>query len=122
MPAPAPLPVTTWGTPRDLSTWSGPQVADLALAPRAAELRVLAAGARRAGTRALRELLALQSSDWAFLISRGTPARTRASAPPATGRRCAPRWPPATTGRSARWRPGCFRPGRPANLARSPYP
>ncbi|HEV2062453.1 MAG TPA: hypothetical protein VGR12_06335, partial [Solirubrobacteraceae bacterium] len=30
-PAPAPpLPVTTWGRPRDLSTWSGPAVADLA--------------------------------------------------------------------------------------------
>jgi 1,4-alpha-glucan branching enzyme len=67
--APADLPVTTWGTPRDLWTWSGPQVADLAVAARRAELDVLAAG-RRVGTRALRELLALQSSDWAFLVSR----------------------------------------------------
>jgi 1,4-alpha-glucan branching enzyme len=63
--------VTTWGTPRDLSTWSGPQVADLAWAARAAELDVLAAGPG-VGDRAVRELLALQSSDWAFLASAGT--------------------------------------------------
>jgi 1,4-alpha-glucan branching enzyme len=63
--------VTTWGTPRDLSTWSGPQVADLAWAARAAELDVLAAGAA-VGDRAVRELLALQSSDWPFLASAGT--------------------------------------------------
>jgi len=63
--------VTTWGTPRDLSTWSGPRVADLAWAARAAELDVLAAGAG-VGDRAVRELLALQSSDWAFLASAGT--------------------------------------------------
>ena len=69
-PAPADLPVTTWGTPRNLWTWSGPQVADLAVAARRAELDVLAGG-RRAGARALRELLALQSSDWAFLVTRG---------------------------------------------------
>ena len=60
------LGVTTWGTPRDLSTWSGPQVADLAFAARRAELDVLA-GAPSAA--AVRELLALQSSDWAFLAS-----------------------------------------------------
>jgi 1,4-alpha-glucan branching enzyme len=69
VPAPADLPVTTWGTPRNLWTWSGPPVADLAVAARRAELDVLAGG-RRVGTRALRELLALQSSDWAFLLSR----------------------------------------------------
>jgi 1,4-alpha-glucan branching enzyme len=68
-PAPAALPVTTWGTPRDLSTWSGPAVADLAWSARDAELRVLAAGGR-ADARAVRELLALQASDWAFLVSR----------------------------------------------------
>ncbi len=67
--APDDLPVTSWGTPRDLWTWSGPQVADLAFAARRAELDVLAAG-ERAGARAVRELLALQSSDWAFLVSR----------------------------------------------------
>jgi 1,4-alpha-glucan branching enzyme len=67
--APDPLPITTWGTPRDLSTWSGPQVADMAFAARAAELRVVARGGA-VGTRALRELLALQASDWAFLAAR----------------------------------------------------
>jgi 1,4-alpha-glucan branching enzyme len=63
--------VTTWGTPRDLSTWSGPDVADLAWAARAAELDVLSAGAG-VSDRAVRELLALQSSDWPFLASAGT--------------------------------------------------
>jgi 1,4-alpha-glucan branching enzyme len=62
---------TSWGTPRDLSTWSGPSAAGLAWRQRAAELDVVAAGAN-AGERALRELLALQSSDWAFLITRDT--------------------------------------------------
>ena len=68
-PAPAGLPVTTWGTPRDLSTWSGPRAGGVAWRQRAAELRVLRPGAP---LRQLRELLALQSSDWAFLISNGT--------------------------------------------------
>lgn len=69
--APDDLPPTSWGEPRDLWTWSGPQVSDLAFSTRAAELRVLQAGL--AGTldpRAVRELLALQSSDWAFLATR----------------------------------------------------
>jgi 1,4-alpha-glucan branching enzyme len=69
-PAPADLPVTTWGSPRDLATWSAPAVADLAWRTRQAELRVLAAGTE-AGPRALRELLALQASDWAFMVTRG---------------------------------------------------
>jgi 1,4-alpha-glucan branching enzyme len=64
------LPVSSWGTPRDLSTWDGPAVADFAWRARAAELRVAAAGGA-AGDRALRELLALQSSDWAFMVARG---------------------------------------------------
>ena len=66
-----PLPVTTWGTPRDLTTWSGPRARGLAWRQRAAELRAVAAGAE-VPERAWRELLALQSSDWAFLISHGT--------------------------------------------------
>jgi 1,4-alpha-glucan branching enzyme len=66
-PAPADLPPTSWGTPRDLSTWSGPAAGGLAWRQRSAELRM--AGAPE---RALRELLALQSSDWAFLITHGT--------------------------------------------------
>lgn len=61
--------VTTWGTPRDLSTWDGPGVADLAWRARDAELRVVAAGSQ-ADPRAVRELLALQSSDWAFMVTR----------------------------------------------------
>lgn len=60
---------TTWGTPRDLSTWDAPVVAELAWQTRAAELAVVAAGAD-ADARAVRELLALQSSDWAFMASR----------------------------------------------------
>ncbi len=59
----------TWGAGGDLSTWSAPAVADMAFAARAAELEVLAAGAR-AGTTAIRELLALQASDWPFMVSR----------------------------------------------------
>jgi 1,4-alpha-glucan branching enzyme len=61
--------VTTWGAGGDLSTWSAPAVADVAFATRAAELRVQAAGPR-AGAAAVRELLALQASDWAFMVSR----------------------------------------------------
>jgi len=63
------LPVTSWGTPRTLSTWSEPPVAELAWQTRSCELRALAAGARPT-PRALRELLALQSSDWAFITYR----------------------------------------------------
>jgi 1,4-alpha-glucan branching enzyme len=70
-PAPADHPVSTWGEGRDLRTWSGPPVADMAFRARTAELRLLAA-VSSPGKRALRELLALQSSDWAFLAYRGT--------------------------------------------------
>jgi 1,4-alpha-glucan branching enzyme len=83
-PAPAPhgLGVSTWGDGGDLRTWSGPQVAELAWRARAAELR-LAAAPDRPADRALRELLALQSSDWAFLETRaiaGDYPRERADA------------------------------------------
>jgi 1,4-alpha-glucan branching enzyme len=61
---------STWGANGDLSTWSSPKVADIAFATRAAELDVVRAGAR-ASTAAVRELLALQSSDWAFMVARG---------------------------------------------------
>jgi 1,4-alpha-glucan branching enzyme len=61
---------SSWGTDGDLSTWSGPAVAEMAFATRAAELQVLAAG-ERAGAAAARELLALQASDWSFMVSRG---------------------------------------------------
>jgi 1,4-alpha-glucan branching enzyme len=66
----AELPVTTWGEPRTLWTWDGPQVADLAWRNRAAELRIVARGAA-VSPRAVRELLALQSSDWSFMVTRG---------------------------------------------------
>jgi 1,4-alpha-glucan branching enzyme len=59
----------SWGKDGDLSTWSGPAVAEMAFAARAAELAVLAAGAA-ASTGMVRELLALQASDWPFMISR----------------------------------------------------
>jgi 1,4-alpha-glucan branching enzyme len=64
-----PTQASTWGSDGDLSTWSGPAVADMAFAMRAAELRVLAT--ERVGEAAVRELLALQASDWPFMISRG---------------------------------------------------
>jgi 1,4-alpha-glucan branching enzyme len=71
VPAPAELPDTSWGEPRDLATWSAPPAAELAWQAREAELRVLATGAHPA-RRALRELMALQASDWAFGVTRET--------------------------------------------------
>jgi 1,4-alpha-glucan branching enzyme len=63
---------SSWGAGGDLSTWSGPAVSDMAFAARAGELETLAAATGgRAGPAAVRELLALQASDWAFMISRG---------------------------------------------------
>jgi 1,4-alpha-glucan branching enzyme len=66
--APLDLPVTTWGRGRDLSTWSGPRVSELAWAARDAELRAVARADELSGA-AVRELLALQASDWAFVVS-----------------------------------------------------
>jgi 1,4-alpha-glucan branching enzyme len=60
---------SSWGAAGDLSTWSSPAVAQMAFATRAAELELLAAG-ERAGEAAVRGLLALQSSDWAFMVQR----------------------------------------------------
>ena len=70
-PAPEGIGVTSWGDGGDLRTWSGPRAAGLAWRARTAELRLQAAPGRPPD-RALRELLALQSSDWAFLQTRGT--------------------------------------------------
>jgi len=64
--APAELPVSSWGEGGDLRTWSGPAAADLATRARSAELRTFSRE-NPPGPRALRELMALQSSDWAFL-------------------------------------------------------
>ncbi len=67
-----PLAAGTWGEGKDRRTWDSPAVADLAWGMRRAELVVLreACAGRLRGPaleRAARELLALQSSDWAFL-------------------------------------------------------
>jgi 1,4-alpha-glucan branching enzyme len=63
---------SSWGAGGDLSTWSGPAVADMAFAVRAGELQTVAAASEgRAGPAAVRELLALQASDWPFMVSRG---------------------------------------------------
>ena len=71
----APLRAGSWGDGKDFRTWDCPAVADLAWAARRLELRLLAAlagGLRgEAALRATRELLAAQSSDWAFLDARG---------------------------------------------------
>jgi 1,4-alpha-glucan branching enzyme len=69
--APGEPPVTSWGDGRDLRTWSAPAAGGLAWRQRGAELRAFS-GRARPSDRALRELLALQASDWAFLISAGT--------------------------------------------------
>jgi 1,4-alpha-glucan branching enzyme len=73
-PVERPLRASTWGEGKDLSTWDSPPVADLAWGARRLELRVLRAasgGLRGPGlARAARELLAAQSSDWAFLDRR----------------------------------------------------
>jgi 1,4-alpha-glucan branching enzyme len=69
-----PLRASSWGEGKDMRTWDSPPVADIAWAARRLELRLLAALGRGLGRaaaeRAARELLALQSSDWAFLDSR----------------------------------------------------
>jgi 1,4-alpha-glucan branching enzyme len=64
------LPISTWGRDRTLATWSAPAAGGLAWRQRAAELRV--AAVRDPPPRALRELLALQSSDWPFLVAEDT--------------------------------------------------
>ena len=63
------LPPTSWGEAADLRTWSAPKVAEFAWRMRGAELRVMY-GERPPSDRALRELLALQASDWAFIAYR----------------------------------------------------
>jgi 1,4-alpha-glucan branching enzyme len=74
-PRPAALTASTWGRGKDLSTWDSPRVGELAVAARRAELRTVAAAAvstepHEALERAARELLALQASDWAFMVTR----------------------------------------------------
>ena len=74
-PSERPLTESTWGAGKDLSTWDSPRVAELAFAARAAELRAVVAAAGGAGAgpaleRAARELLAMEASDWAFMVDR----------------------------------------------------
>jgi 1,4-alpha-glucan branching enzyme len=77
---------SSWGLPKDLTTWDSPPVAELVVAARRGELDFLAAAREAldrgdddgspapALARAARELLALQSSDWAFLETRALAA------------------------------------------------
>ena len=69
-----PIAGSSWGHQKDLSTWDGPAVAEIAFTARKAELETVAAAADAgehdpALERAARELLALQSSDWAFQVT-----------------------------------------------------
>jgi 1,4-alpha-glucan branching enzyme len=69
------LVASTWGHGKDFTTWDAPPVAELAFAARSAELRTVAAvaghGAPHAAfERAARELLAMQASDWSFMVTR----------------------------------------------------
>ncbi len=70
------LVASSWGSPKDFSTWDSPLVAEIAFGARRAELRTVAEAAREGAAgkdaleRAARELLALQSSDWAFQVTR----------------------------------------------------
>jgi 1,4-alpha-glucan branching enzyme len=66
----------SWGEGKSLETWDSPSISDLVWATRRSELRLLRALglgslSRPAALRAARELLALQSSDWAFMDHRG---------------------------------------------------
>lgn len=60
----------TWGRGRDLSTWSAPAVAAIAWELRRAEIETLTgAGHTTVAESRLRDLLALQCSDWSFMVS-----------------------------------------------------
>jgi 1,4-alpha-glucan branching enzyme len=65
---------SSWGTPKTFATWDSPAVAEITFAQRRGELEVVAAASRLGRSprleRAARELLALQSSDWAFQVTR----------------------------------------------------
>jgi 1,4-alpha-glucan branching enzyme len=74
-PRPRALRPSSWGAEKDLRTWDSPVAAGLVWEARRAELALtgaLARGLRREPSleRAARELLALQSSDWAFMATR----------------------------------------------------
>jgi 1,4-alpha-glucan branching enzyme len=65
----------SWGEGKSLETWDSPAVSDMVWGARRLELRLLRAVrsgalARASAERAARELLAVQSSDWAFMDHR----------------------------------------------------
>jgi len=68
------LHASTWGSPKDMTTWDSALVAEVAFAARKGELDTVRAAAGHGRSpaleRAARELFALQSSDWAFLLTR----------------------------------------------------
>ena len=74
-PVERPVRAGSWGEGKSLETWDSPGVSDLVWGARRLELRMLRAlgdpalGAD-AAARAARELLAVQSSDWAFMDHR----------------------------------------------------
>jgi 1,4-alpha-glucan branching enzyme len=75
-PEERPVVESSWGEGKNLETWDSPAVSDMVWAARRSELRLLRALSSRrlrgeAAERAARELLALQSSDWAFMDHRG---------------------------------------------------
>jgi 1,4-alpha-glucan branching enzyme len=75
-PEDRPVAESSWGEGKSLETWDSPSVSDLVWATRRSELRLLRALGERSfdrnsAGRAARELLALQSSDWAFMDHRG---------------------------------------------------
>jgi 1,4-alpha-glucan branching enzyme len=69
---------STWGDGKDLHTWDSRHVAGITWTQRGAELRLVSELSQGplpdqvhpAALRAARELLALQSSDWAFMVTR----------------------------------------------------
>ena len=79
-PVARPLVESSWGTGKDLRTWDSPRVAELVWTVRQAELdlvaslactgKPIAGGRAAAARRAARELLALQASDWSFMVTR----------------------------------------------------
>jgi 1,4-alpha-glucan branching enzyme len=73
-PVERPLQDSSWGTPKTFATWDSPAVAEIVFTQRRGELAVVAAATRLGRStrleRAARELLALQSSDWAFQVTR----------------------------------------------------
>jgi 1,4-alpha-glucan branching enzyme len=76
-PAGRPLRESTWGQRKDLSTWDSPRVEHLRWPAACAELELVTSSLkfrhwedRKALAAAVRELLLLQSSDWAFMETR----------------------------------------------------